>query len=179
MLKPFCIRVIGRESVRDHCKHSRCFVEEHNAKSTTPGLVSLQRSSRKPDLVFQKYWRENPAFKLAHSRRRPTPTPAQKKMLRLFRHPLHYFSRLSHPPHLHPKALSTSYFSTSTPPITPEQQAEDVKPEVDRESEEESGREMVEMWNPDAPKGPEWGGPRGYEPTKHGDWAKKGRVSDF
>lgn len=25
----------------------------------------------------------------------------------------------------------------------------------------------------------ERGGPKGYEPTKHGDWAKKGRVSDF
>lgn len=35
------------------------------------------------------------------------------------------------------------------------------------------------MWNPDAPSGPEWGGPRGYEPTKHGDWATNGRVSDF
>lgn len=39
--------------------------------------------------------------------------------------------------------------------------------------------EMVDMWNDDAPNGPEWGGPRGYEPTRHGDWAKGGRVSDF
>lgn len=39
--------------------------------------------------------------------------------------------------------------------------------------------EMVDMWNKDAPKGPEWGGPRGYEPTKYGDWARNGRVSDF
>lgn len=39
--------------------------------------------------------------------------------------------------------------------------------------------DMVEMWNYDAPAGPEWGGPRGGEPTKYGDWAKKGRVSDF
>lgn len=40
-------------------------------------------------------------------------------------------------------------------------------------------RDMVEMWNHDAPAGPEWGGPRNGEPTKFGDWATKGRVSDF
>lgn len=39
--------------------------------------------------------------------------------------------------------------------------------------------DLVEMWNHDAPAGPEWGGPREYEPTKHGDWAQRGRVSDF
>ncbi len=39
--------------------------------------------------------------------------------------------------------------------------------------------EMVDMWNPDAAAGPEWGGPYGYEPTKHGDWARNGRVTDF
>lgn len=47
------------------------------------------------------------------------------------------------------------------------------------ESKEEYEPEMVEMWNKDAPAGPEWNGPRGYEPTRHGDWAKNGRVSDF
>lgn len=25
----------------------------------------------------------------------------------------------------------------------------------------------------------EFGGPKGEEPTKHGDWSKAGRVSDF
>lgn len=46
--------------------------------------------------------------------------------------------------------------------------------------EESTGEaEKVDMWNNDAPNGPEWGGPRGYEPTRHGDWAKGGRVSDF
>ncbi|EME31811.1 hypothetical protein Gasu2_45130 [Galdieria sulphuraria] len=39
--------------------------------------------------------------------------------------------------------------------------------------------ETVEMWNHDAPNGPEWGGPRGYEPTKFGDWSKNCRVTDF
>lgn len=38
---------------------------------------------------------------------------------------------------------------------------------------------MVEMWNKDAPAGPEWNGPRGYEPTRYKDWSNKGRVSDF
>lgn len=48
--------------------------------------------------------------------------------------------------------------------------------DVGDELEEE---EMVEMWNMDAVAGPEWNGPRGYEPTRHGDWSHKGRVSDF
>lgn len=39
--------------------------------------------------------------------------------------------------------------------------------------------ELVELWNNDAQAGPEWSGPRGYEPTRYGDWAKNGRVSDF
>lgn len=39
--------------------------------------------------------------------------------------------------------------------------------------------ELVDMWNNEAPSGPEWNGPRGYEPTRHGDWSQKGRVSDF
>jgi len=39
--------------------------------------------------------------------------------------------------------------------------------------------EEVDMWNFEAPSGPEWGGPRGYEPTKFGDWSKNCRVSDF
>ncbi|KAA8494501.1 Succinate dehydrogenase assembly factor 4, mitochondrial [Porphyridium purpureum] len=39
--------------------------------------------------------------------------------------------------------------------------------------------ESVEMWNDSAPAGKEWGGPHGYEPTRYGDWAKNGRVSDF
>lgn len=43
----------------------------------------------------------------------------------------------------------------------------------------EKEREWVDMWNKDAPNGPEWSGPRGYEPTRYGDWARNGRVSDF
>jgi len=47
------------------------------------------------------------------------------------------------------------------------------------EVEKDDGADVVEMWNKEAPGGPEWGGPRGYEPTRHGDWSQKGRVSDF
>ncbi|MBB5692057.1 DUF1674 domain-containing protein [Roseomonas sp. GCM10028921] len=32
---------------------------------------------------------------------------------------------------------------------------------------------------PEAPKLPEIGGPTGPEPTRYGDWERKGRVSDF
>ncbi|KAI0559612.1 hypothetical protein FGB62_141g027 [Gracilaria domingensis] len=51
--------------------------------------------------------------------------------------------------------------------------------EVDPQSPKAEEPEMVDMWNKDAPQGPEWGGPRGYEPTRYGDWSKNGRVSDF
>lgn len=51
-------------------------------------------------------------------------------------------------------------------------------PPTDVENKEDE-KEMVEMWNPHSPGGPEWAGPRGYEPTRYGDWSKNGRVSDF
>lgn len=54
-----------------------------------------------------------------------------------------------------------------------------MKKMVDDFGSEEDDREMVDMWNKKGPSGPEWGGPRGYEPTRHGDWARNGRVSDF
>lgn len=60
--------------------------------------------------------------------------------------------------------------------------SETVKGKLEHEKEEtdnEDEPELVEMWNKDAPAGPEWNGPRGYEPTRHGDWAKNGRVTDF
>lgn len=44
---------------------------------------------------------------------------------------------------------------------------------------DEDESDMVEMWNKEAVAGPEWNGPRGYEPTKYGDWSSKGRVTDF
>jgi len=48
-----------------------------------------------------------------------------------------------------------------------------------REAGVDSADEMRSRWNRDAAAGPEWGGPPGYEPTRYGDWAKNGRVSDF
>ena len=45
---------------------------------------------------------------------------------------------------------------------------------------EEDADDFVEMWNPNAPAGPEHGGPRGAEPTRYNnEWEKNGRVSDF
>lgn len=42
--------------------------------------------------------------------------------------------------------------------------------------EEESSEEYVDMWNEETG---EWGGPRGLEPTRYGDWERKGRCTDF
>ncbi len=36
--------------------------------------------------------------------------------------------------------------------------------------------EFVEMFNPESG---EWNGPRHGEPTRYGDWAHKGRTTDF
>ena len=36
--------------------------------------------------------------------------------------------------------------------------------------------ELVDLVNPETG---EWNGPRGPEPTRHGDWHSKGRCSDF
>lgn len=49
-------------------------------------------------------------------------------------------------------------------------------------AEEEDGEELEEMVQ-DGPAGKEWGGPtrggRYREPTRFGDWERKGRCSDF
>lgn len=70
----------------------------------------------------------------------------------------------------------------TTDGATPEQVSEIVKPSVTEKKElifpEHEEREMVDMWK-DSPAGREWNGPREYEPTRYGDWACKGRVSDF
>ena len=36
--------------------------------------------------------------------------------------------------------------------------------------------DYVDMINPETG---EWNGPRGLEPTRHGDWHQKGRATDF
>lgn len=58
------------------------------------------------------------------------------------------------------------------------------KPKIDCSdplTEEDDEEEMVEMFA-NGPSGMEWNGPtRGGrpEPTRYGDWEKKGRISDF
>lgn len=47
----------------------------------------------------------------------------------------------------------------------PSQEENAVGPEG-TEMAEETEDEQVEMWSRDAAAGPEWGGPRGYEPTR-------------
>lgn len=41
---------------------------------------------------------------------------------------------------------------------------------------EDETEEYVDMFNTETG---EWGGPRGLEPTRFGDWERKGRCSDF
>lgn len=41
---------------------------------------------------------------------------------------------------------------------------------------DEDDEDYVEMWNKDRT---EWGGPRGKEPTRYGDWEKNGITRDF
>jgi hypothetical protein len=76
----------------------------------------------------------------------------------------------------------------AVPPRPPARDPPDVATEVGGAGEEAAHpvppieapeTEMVEMWNADAPSGPEYGGPRGAEPTRYGDWAQKGRCTDF
>ena len=44
------------------------------------------------------------------------------------------------------------------------------------EDEYDSDDDYVDMLNEETG---EWGGPRGPEPTRYGDWMQKGRTSDF
>ena len=69
---------------------------------------------------------------------------------------------------------------------TSKEQDAEHRPPADRTLEDQSTtreeaeeEQQVDMWNRSAPAGPEWGGPREHEPTRYGDWARRGRVSDF
>lgn len=58
--------------------------------------------------------------------------------------------------------------------------AQDPEPDLDADEElDEEENKPMQMWNEHGPSGPELGGPADYEPTRYGDWAKRGRVSDF
>ena len=48
--------------------------------------------------------------------------------------------------------------------------------DAEEEEDEDDEDDYVEMRNADTG---EWGGPRGLEPTRYGDWERKGRASDF
>mmetsp|Transcript_14597 Transcript_14597/g.37179 ORF Transcript_14597/g.37179 Transcript_14597/m.37179 type:complete len:204 (+) Transcript_14597:34-645(+) len=55
----------------------------------------------------------------------------------------------------------------------------DVDLDADAEEGEESASSASSVSDDVNPLTGEVGGPRGYEPTRYGDWAKNGRVSDF
>ncbi|WP_426955329.1 DUF1674 domain-containing protein [Muricoccus radiodurans] len=57
---------------------------------------------------------------------------------------------------------------SKTPPVAP------VSPEDPRK-----GAAGEAVAPPAPPLPPEIGGPKGPEPTRYGDWERKGRVSDF
>lgn len=48
--------------------------------------------------------------------------------------------------------------------------------DLDDDDEYDSDDDYVDMLNEETG---EWGGPRGPEPTRYGDWMQKGRTSDF
>lgn len=63
------------------------------------------------------------------------------------------------------------------PPIATEEPKEDAAADSKKpEDEDDDDGDILEFVNP---KTGEIGGPRGPEPTRYGDWEKKGRVSDF
>ena len=52
-----------------------------------------------------------------------------------------------------------------------------LSPQAERALKEAEERRARQQAKPDAPK--EFGGPSGLEPTRYGDWEKKGLTSDF
>ena len=64
----------------------------------------------------------------------------------------------------------------ATSPVTPEEVAARIAAAAERAKAEAEARRAQES-KPQLP--PELGGPKGPEPTRYGDWAVKGRVSDF
>jgi hypothetical protein len=60
--------------------------------------------------------------------------------------------------------------------LTPDEIAARLKQAAARANKEAQARRAAEQ--PD-PLPPERGGPKGPEPTRYGDWEKKGLISDF
>jgi len=94
--------------------------------------------------------------------------------------------------------FSSSYYYSSTPPfITPrpsppplgdkekqkeiEQLLRKAQKEAEqRETHPDAEKNPLQGWeNDENPETGELGGPKGKEPTRYGDWERKGRVFDF
>lgn len=82
-----------------------------------------------------------------------------------------------------PVALSARTLSSSPASTKPRQRRK--PPQVARELEEETLKDVQKAidkkaaHDAKAAASDESGGPRGEEPTRFGDWERKGRVSDF
>lgn len=72
-----------------------------------------------------------------------------------------------------PPADEAPVFNADTPHATPERPISDAARRALAEAAERRARAQA-----DAPS-PEHGGPRGPEPTRYGDWEKKGLAVDF
>jgi len=75
--------------------------------------------------------------------------------------------------HPTPAAEPTPAFNGDVPHATPERPLSEVARRALLEAAERRSAEIP----PDLP--PEDGGPRGLEPTRYGDWEKKGLAVDF
>ena len=66
--------------------------------------------------------------------------------------------------------MSTKKDNSVTPPLALSQEAAAVPPKAPERPDAAAAQLTVP---------PEKGGPKGPEPTRYGDWERKGRVSDF
>lgn len=73
----------------------------------------------------------------------------------------------------HPTPKDTPAFNAGVPHATAERPLSDAARRALIEAAERRAKEDA------APLAPEHGGPRGPEPTRYGDWEKKGLAVDF
>ncbi|MDC1288150.1 DUF1674 domain-containing protein [Gammaproteobacteria bacterium] len=52
-------------------------------------------------------------------------------------------------------------------------------PDTQSSAESTTDETVVDQPGESEPKTPEYGGPKGREPTRYGDWEKNGRCIDF
>ncbi|SOD98902.1 succinate dehydrogenase assembly factor 4 [Caenispirillum bisanense] len=77
-----------------------------------------------------------------------------------------------------PKTPAAEADPAETGSAAPEDAAEAAEA-AEAAREEESGVRTVNLRDMPPSQADEIGGPRGPEPTRYGDWERKGRVSDF